>query len=127
MHSMCIETLIDMSSTLLFALPLTFSVTSMVKKWPFFISKALFLFTFQNLIVPKYHFSAVYLILLFEIKFYTSLIFFRRGAIVTTFIVCYALTSFVSGYVSGGMYSRHGGMVYPIVLYVLYIISYSII
>lgn len=37
---------------------------------------------------------------------------FRRGAIVTTFIVCYALTSFVSGYVSGGMYSRSGGMTY---------------
>lgn len=33
----------------------------------------------------------------------------RRGAIVTTFIVCYALTSFISGYVSGGMYSRNGG------------------
>lgn len=33
----------------------------------------------------------------------------RRGAIITTFIVCYALTSFISGYVSGGMYSRHGG------------------
>uniref|UniRef100_A0A6N2MBB3 Transmembrane 9 superfamily member n=1 Tax=Salix viminalis TaxID=40686 RepID=A0A6N2MBB3_SALVM len=32
-----------------------------------------------------------------------------RGAIVTTFIVCYALTSFIAGYVSGGMYSRHGG------------------
>lgn len=35
---------------------------------------------------------------------------FRRGAIVTTFIVCYAFTSFISGYVSGGMYSRNGGM-----------------
>lgn len=34
----------------------------------------------------------------------------RRGAIVTTFIVCYALTSFISGYVSGALYSRHGGM-----------------
>jgi transmembrane 9 superfamily protein 3 len=33
----------------------------------------------------------------------------RRGAIVTTFIVCYALTSFISGYVSGALYSRHGG------------------
>ena len=33
----------------------------------------------------------------------------RRGAIVTTFIVCYALTSFISGYVNGGMYSRNGG------------------
>ncbi|KAG9132547.1 hypothetical protein Leryth_008477 [Lithospermum erythrorhizon] len=34
---------------------------------------------------------------------------YRRGSIVTTFIVCYALTSFISGYVSGGMYSRNGG------------------
>lgn len=34
----------------------------------------------------------------------------RRGAIVTTFIVCYAFTSIISGYVSGGMYSRMGGM-----------------
>lgn len=33
----------------------------------------------------------------------------RRGSIVTTFIVCYALTSFISGYVNGGMYSRSGG------------------
>ena len=41
---------------------------------------------------------------------------FRRGAIVTTFIVCYALTSFISGYVSGGMYSRSGGMLYPSLL-----------
>ncbi|AQK39593.1 Transmembrane 9 superfamily member 1 [Zea mays] len=32
-----------------------------------------------------------------------------RGAIITTFIVCYALTSFISGYVSGGLYSRSGG------------------
>ncbi|KAL0391656.1 UNVERIFIED_CONTAM: Transmembrane 9 superfamily member 1 [Sesamum radiatum] len=32
-----------------------------------------------------------------------------RGAIVTTFIVCYAFTSFIAGYVSGGMYSRNGG------------------
>ncbi|CAA6667696.1 unnamed protein product [Spirodela intermedia] len=32
-----------------------------------------------------------------------------RGAIVTTFIVCYALTSFISGYVSGGLYSRSSG------------------
>ncbi len=33
----------------------------------------------------------------------------RRGAIVTTFIVCYALTAFISGYVSGGFYSRNEG------------------
>jgi hypothetical protein len=29
----------------------------------------------------------------------------------TTFILCYALTSFNSGYVSAGLYSRNGGMV----------------
>eukprot|EP00898_Chlorokybus_atmophyticus_P000053 jgi/Chlat1/1048/Chrsp110S01532 len=32
-----------------------------------------------------------------------------RGAIVTTFIVCYAFTSFVAGYVSGAFYSRSDG------------------
>lgn len=38
----------------------------------------------------------------------------RRGAIVTTFIVCYALTSFIAGYVSGGFYSRNdGAYLYP--------------
>ncbi|CAA6674665.1 unnamed protein product [Spirodela intermedia] len=36
-------------------------------------------------------------------------LFSSRGTIVTTFIVCYALTSFSSGYVSGGLYSRNGG------------------
>ncbi|URE48549.1 transmembrane 9 superfamily member [Musa troglodytarum] len=36
-------------------------------------------------------------------------LYIGRGAIVTTFIVCYALTSFISGYVSGGLYSRNGG------------------
>lgn len=33
----------------------------------------------------------------------------RRGTIVTAFIICYALTSFVAGYVSGGFYSRSDG------------------
>ena len=33
----------------------------------------------------------------------------RRGTIVTAFIVCYALTSFIAGYVSGGFYSRNDG------------------
>lgn len=37
-------------------------------------------------------------------------VYFRRGTIGTAFIVCYVLTSIVSGYVSGGMYSRNGGM-----------------
>jgi hypothetical protein len=32
-----------------------------------------------------------------------------RGSILTTFIVCYALTSFVGGYVSGGVYTRMEG------------------
>lgn len=36
-------------------------------------------------------------------------LYIGRGAIITTFIVCYALTSFISGCVSGGMYSRSGG------------------
>lgn len=51
--------------------------------------------------------SVVWLLLYINIKSHS---WFRRGAIVTTFIVCYALTSFISGYVSGGMYSRNGGM-----------------
>ncbi|XP_073150086.1 transmembrane 9 superfamily member 1-like isoform X2 [Henckelia pumila] len=38
-----------------------------------------------------------------------GMLYIGRGAIVTTFIVCYAFTSFISGYVSGGMYSQHGG------------------
>ncbi|XP_059631953.1 transmembrane 9 superfamily member 1-like [Cornus florida] len=38
-----------------------------------------------------------------------GMLYIGRGAIVTTSIVCYALTSFISGYVSGGMYSRYGG------------------
>lgn len=32
-----------------------------------------------------------------------------RGDIVTVFIICYALTSFIAGYVSGGFYSRNDG------------------
>lgn len=33
----------------------------------------------------------------------------ERGTILTVFIVCYALTSFVGGYVSGGLYARSDG------------------
>jgi transmembrane 9 superfamily protein 3 len=36
-------------------------------------------------------------------------LFVERGTIVTVFIVAYALTSFVGGYVSGGYYARHEG------------------
>ncbi|KAI3448330.1 hypothetical protein Pfo_004995 [Paulownia fortunei] len=48
----------------------------------------------------------VLLVILFAI---VGMLYIGRGAIVTTFIICYAFTSFISGYVSGGMYSRHGG------------------
>ncbi|XP_038709330.1 transmembrane 9 superfamily member 1 [Tripterygium wilfordii] len=50
--------------------------------------------------------SLVLLVILLAI---VGTLYVGRGAIVTTFIVCYALTSFISGYVNGGMYSRHGG------------------
>ena len=33
----------------------------------------------------------------------------ERGTIATVFIICYALTSFVGGYVSGGFYARSEG------------------
>eukprot|EP00899_Mesostigma_viride_P027506 jgi/Mesvir1/7940/Mv11860-RA.1 len=38
-----------------------------------------------------------------------GMLYIGRGAIVTAFIVCYALTSFIAGYVSGGFYSRSEG------------------
>ncbi|CAB4298276.1 unnamed protein product [Prunus armeniaca] len=49
------------------------------------------------------------LVLLVILLAIVGMLYVGRGAIVTTFIVCYALTSFISGYVSGGMYSRNGG------------------
>ncbi|XP_042035692.1 transmembrane 9 superfamily member 1-like [Salvia splendens] len=49
------------------------------------------------------------LVLLVIILAIVGMLYIGRGAIVTTFIVCYAFTSFIAGYVSGGMYSRHGG------------------
>ncbi|RZC62671.1 hypothetical protein C5167_024434 [Papaver somniferum] len=49
------------------------------------------------------------LVLLVILLAIIGMLYIGRGAIVTTFIVCYALTSFISGYVSGGLYSRHGG------------------
>ncbi|XP_034702023.1 transmembrane 9 superfamily member 1-like [Vitis riparia] len=48
------------------------------------------------------------LVLLVILLAIVAMLYIGRGAIVTTFIVCYALTSFISGYVSGGMYSRNG-------------------
>nr|DAD24290.1 TPA_asm: hypothetical protein HUJ06_025754 [Nelumbo nucifera] len=49
------------------------------------------------------------LVLLVILLAIIGMLYVGRGAIVTTFIVCYALTSFISGYVSGGLYSRNGG------------------
>ncbi|KAG2560675.1 hypothetical protein PVAP13_8KG078000 [Panicum virgatum] len=48
------------------------------------------------------------LILLVIVLAIVGMLYVGRGAIITTFIVCYALTSFISGYVSGGLYSRNG-------------------
>ncbi|WOL02345.1 hypothetical protein Cni_G11064 [Canna indica] len=48
----------------------------------------------------------VLLVILFAI---VGTLYIGRGAIITTFIICYALTSVISGYVSGGLYSRNGG------------------
>ncbi|GLJ40297.1 hypothetical protein SUGI_0828140 [Cryptomeria japonica] len=49
------------------------------------------------------------LVLLVILLAIIGMLYIGRGAIVTTFIVCYALTSFISGYVSGGLYSRNDG------------------
>ncbi|KAK9266604.1 hypothetical protein L1049_027299 [Liquidambar formosana] len=49
------------------------------------------------------------LVLLVILLAIVGMLYIGRGAIVTTFIVCYALTSFISGYVSAGMYSCNGG------------------
>ncbi|CAI9770128.1 unnamed protein product [Fraxinus pennsylvanica] len=49
------------------------------------------------------------LVLLVVLYAIVGMLYIGRGAIVTTFIICYAFTSFISGNVSGGMYARHGG------------------
>ncbi|KAK2966679.1 hypothetical protein RJ640_002377 [Escallonia rubra] len=49
------------------------------------------------------------LVLLVILLAIVGMLYIGRGVIVTTFILCYAFTSFIAGYVSGGMYSRHGG------------------
>ncbi|KAL0369173.1 UNVERIFIED_CONTAM: Transmembrane 9 superfamily member 1 [Sesamum calycinum] len=51
------------------------------------------------------------LVLLVIILAIVGMLYIGRGAIVTTFIVCYAFTSFIAGYVSGGMYSRNGAAI----------------
>ncbi|KAF6175526.1 hypothetical protein GIB67_038100, partial [Kingdonia uniflora] len=49
------------------------------------------------------------LVLLVILLAIVGMLYIGRGAIVTTFIVCYALTSFISSYVSGGLYSHIRG------------------
>ncbi|PKI74859.1 transmembrane 9 superfamily member 1-like [Punica granatum] len=49
------------------------------------------------------------LVLLVILLAIVGTLYVGRGTIVTTFILCYAFTSFISGYVSSGMYSRNGG------------------
>ncbi|CAA2995283.1 Transmembrane 9 superfamily member 3 [Olea europaea subsp. europaea] len=49
------------------------------------------------------------LVLLIVLYAIVGMLYIGRGAIITTFILCYALTSFISGYISGGMYARLGG------------------
>lgn len=49
------------------------------------------------------------LVLLVILLAIVGMLYVGRGAIQTTFILCYAFTSFISGYVSGGLYSRSGG------------------
>jgi transmembrane 9 superfamily protein 3 len=50
------------------------------------------------------------LLILFVIALTIAGNFFEeRGTILTAFIVCYALTSFVGGYGSGSFYARHEG------------------
>ncbi|CAH1445213.1 unnamed protein product [Lactuca virosa] len=61
------------------------------------------------------------LILLVIIFAIIGMLYIGRGAIVTTFIVCYAFTSFISGYVSGGMYSRNGAIPFGTMVVVLVI------
>jgi len=51
----------------------------------------------------------VLVVIFLAIGFYHNHPYYRRGTIVTAFIVVYALTSFVAGYVSGSNYQKNGG------------------
>jgi len=65
----------------------------------------------------------VLIVILLAISFYHNHPFYRRGTIVTAFIVMYSLTSFVAGYVSGSHYQSHSGknwkkcMIYTAVIF----------
>jgi len=50
--------------------------------------------------------TMVFLMILFATA---TTLYMGRGAIIVSFIVCYALTSLVAGYSSGALYSRSGG------------------
>eukprot|EP01125_Pyxidicula_operculata_P009058 TRINITY_DN2993_c0_g1_i1.p1 TRINITY_DN2993_c0_g1~~TRINITY_DN2993_c0_g1_i1.p1 ORF type:complete len:580 (-),score=141.83 TRINITY_DN2993_c0_g1_i1:196-1935(-) len=51
----------------------------------------------------------VLVVILLSIGFYHNHPFYRRGTIVTAFIVTYSLTSFVGGFMSGSYYLKNGG------------------
>jgi transmembrane 9 superfamily protein 3 len=51
----------------------------------------------------------VFIVIFLSIGFYHNHPFYRRGTIATAFVVVYALTAFVSGYVSGSYYMKNGG------------------
>jgi len=51
----------------------------------------------------------VLVVILLSVGFYHNHPYYRRGTIVTAFIVTYSLTSFVAGYVSGSYYQQNSG------------------
>jgi transmembrane 9 superfamily protein 3 len=51
----------------------------------------------------------VLIVILLSIIFYHNHPFYRRGTIPTAFVVVYAFTAFVSGYMSGSYYMKNGG------------------
>jgi len=54
-------------------------------------------------------FVLVCIVILLSICFYHNHPFYRRGTIATAFVVVYALTAFVSGYMSSSFYIKNGG------------------
>eukprot|EP01121_Diplochlamys_sp_Union-15-3_P017744 TRINITY_DN6313_c0_g1_i1.p1 TRINITY_DN6313_c0_g1~~TRINITY_DN6313_c0_g1_i1.p1 ORF type:complete len:581 (-),score=37.24 TRINITY_DN6313_c0_g1_i1:19-1761(-) len=51
----------------------------------------------------------LFLVIVLSISFYHSHFIYKRGSLVTSFIGCYAITSFIAGYMSGSFYLRYGG------------------
>jgi transmembrane 9 superfamily member 3 len=59
--------------------------------------------------VGFYHECASSTLFIFFLHSYRLNPLFRRGSIVTAMVVCYAFTSFISGYVGGSYYVKNGG------------------